>query len=235
MKQFQGKFLAAILKNEIDSELLNLIEPVGTLSAEESIKVYQGDYIARMMEALGQNYEATWVLLGDEDFFALGKKYINTHPSIFKNLSTYGHHFDMFLEQEKVDLEVIQMAAFEKSFWKYFHQAPSKKIDIQDVEEVEFACDFYISHSEIGLYDLWLRRESPPDSLNDFLQEEYLCVFKKESKVEVQKISRIQYQLLRILKDTRSLNHAISKAEELELTPNENDWVVVLEICLWAN
>lgn len=235
MKHFQNIFLSAVLNHEFDSELLKLIEPAGTLSVEESIKVYQGDYSSRMMEALGQNYEATWVLLGDENFFSLGKKYIDSHPSTFKNLSSYGHHFDIFLEEEKVEVEVIQMAAFEKAFWKYFHRAPSQKSVVQNIEKVEFNCDFFISHSEIGLYDLWLLRETPPDSLNDFLLEEYLCVFKKESRVEVQKISRIQYQLLDILRKTHTLNETISTAEELDLTPCQNDWAIVLEICLWAN
>lgn len=233
MKSFQNKFLAAVLRDEFESSLLEMIEPVGTLSAEESVRVYQSDYVARMMEALGQNYEATWVLLGDEDFFSFGKKYIDSHPSSFQNLTSYGHEFDAFLASNNAETEVIQMASFEKAFWKFFHQRPTVKRLFENIEEVKLEYNYYLSSSEIKLYDLWMTRESPPDSLEAFLEQEYLCMFKKESKVEVLKVSELQHEILSMLKEQRSLSNVITQTEELGINTTEDDWAKILEICLW--
>ncbi len=235
MKNFQSSFLSAILHNKFDQGFLAQIEPVGRLTAEESVRVYQNDYYARMMEALGQNYEATWVLLGDESFLKIGTKYIQQHNSSLRNLSSYGDLFDDFLNEEGMEVEVVQMARFEKAFWDFFHRKPSLMLNVTNIEEAVFKCDYFLSHSEIRLFELWKQRENPPESLDEYLDNEYLCIFKKGSKVEVLKVSEIQYQILLQMKVIGSLSGVIAEIERQALQPEENDWKVALEICLWTN
>src|SRR4051812_17487252 len=95
---YQKIFLDAILGSEVDDNLLANIKPAGSLSNLEALNVYRGDYTARMLEALGKNYEATWVLLGDEEFMDAATRYIKLNPSTYTNLTTYGESFPNFLE-----------------------------------------------------------------------------------------------------------------------------------------
>ena len=228
--KFQKDFLQAILTNDLPSELLDQIKPVGRLKPEDVITVYKNDYVARLQEALGKNYEATWLLMGDDDFLTNGQEYIRTHPSDLRNLTTYGDAFPEALTQQE---EFIQdMARFENHFWKLFHskgrtpnpidqeQIPSRNFDLEDL---------YLSHSSIHLHELWLLRESPPEGLEleTFEGEEYLALYRSEFRVEVTPINETQFLVLKLLKETRNLNSAF---EQMAIPTSQTDWPVIFSI-----
>jgi hypothetical protein len=87
---------------ELDpEEIASVILPSKTLSAVERIGVYQGMYLARMTEALGNDFPAVAHFLGDEAFSDLVARYVAAHPSRSYTLNRLGDHFPAFVRASR--------------------------------------------------------------------------------------------------------------------------------------
>ena len=118
--------MAAIDGNaaELAHQLRDEIIPIGNLSVEATLDIYQRDYHARLSEVLGSTFETLWMILGDEDFQRLCLDYIASHPSTFRNLINYGHQMPEFLHRHRFSLEFPFLAAVAKlelAFQRVFH------------------------------------------------------------------------------------------------------------------
>ncbi len=207
-----------------------LISPAGSLTSEESIKVYQQDYSARLFEAISKNYEATWVVLGDEDFIKLANRYTELYPSKSYSLNFYGDSFPEFLEKaEDIPLLCIQMAYFERAFWKFFHSDINikKTLEINELASTEFILeDIELFESDADLKLIWDNKET---GLNEELQELlfgefFYTLFKANNKVEIDLITKNQYHFLKQLKERRFI-------EKIDITDlSLEDWSVLFKI-----
>ena len=236
MDKFQQDFLRAILHGETSESLTSQIRPVGTLTPEGVMNVYRGDYDARMMEALGKSFETTWLLLGDEDFFDAGKTYIKNNPSHVKNLSAYGDFFPEFLATLDLDEDIVRMAYYERAFWRLFHTPPKNAgvITPENLQTLEFHFEeaLYLSHSNLKLGHLWSVRENPPAdmSLDDYMENEYLALYRTTNKVQVQKISAIQFEVLTLLTVHKKIPLVFEALEHHQSPPTSEEWATIFDI-----
>jgi hypothetical protein len=238
LDNFQKSFLHSVLHPEdsLPAEFLALIRPVGSLSAEDVITVYRNDYDARLFEALGKNYEATWILMGDEDFMQIGAEYVRHHPSSFTNLTIYGDKFCEFLVSKNVEEMILEMAYFEKNFWDIFHLSPKepKALTPDDfqIKEFDLTHGFYLSKSCLKLHSLWLLREGGSDNLvlDDFLEDECLALFKGENGVMVKKITLVQFQILNLIRETKNLTEVFSQLDALKIETTQEEWSQIFSI-----
>lgn len=235
-KQYQEKFLDAVLLEDVSQEFLDSIIPVGKLNPQDVINVYRGDYRARMLEAIGKNFEGSWLLLGDEEFQYLANQFIDLHPSQLTSLNSYGAEFPEFLEALNVEADVVMMAKFELAFWRLFHAAahPAVVINPDELDKIVFQLDhsLYLSKSDIKIYELWLQRENPsPElSLDDFEGPQFLIMFKADEKVVVKEATEIQFYILCSLKELRTIPALFSHLEQEKLSPSPEDWAYVFGI-----
>lgn len=239
---YQKKFLDSILNPEaveVEEEVLGLIKPAGNLSQRDALNVYRGDYLARMQEALGKNYEATWVLMGDEDFMNVSSQYIYSYPSTYTNLTAYGELFPNFLERDQ-DTDIVVMANFEKIFWSLFNQKgnPAKVISPEELPIIMFDLQdsIYLFESSYQLYQLWQKREEANSdmSLDDFEGKQYLAVFKQDEKVAVREISQVQYYMLKCFSESCGWKKSLENIQSKKLTISEIDWSKVFTILSYA-
>jgi hypothetical protein len=236
MDKFQQSFLRAILHDETSAELSDQIRPVGSLTPEGVMDVYRGDYAARMMEALGKSFETTWLLMGDEDFFKAGKAYIKNNPSHVKNLSAYGNSFPEFLSTLELDEDIVRMAQYERAFWRLFHTPPKNAgvISPENLENLEFHLGdtLYLSHSNLKLNHLWAVRENPPAdmSLDDYMEEEYLALYRTNEKVQVKKLSAIQFEVFTLLTIHKKIPAVFEALEHHESPPSAEEWAAIFDI-----
>lgn len=206
LKKIQELFVDSVRSQTHSVELVGMIDPGGSLTRKEALGVYALDYKARMQEALGKNYEATWLVLGDDEFLAYAEEYISTYPSDLTNLTTYGDFFPDLLSLKEVVLEVVQMAIFERDFWKCFH-APSSTLLAITAEMLEFShfnlSVIHIFESEMRLDRIWQNRELGSEALGEVEIYElcHLVLFKAGDKVDVKKLSQDAYELLGKLKE----------------------------------
>ncbi len=222
LKNIQQSFVAAVTSGNESQDLLALIEPGGSLSCMEAVEVYVQDYKARMQEALGTNFEATWLVMGDDEFLEYAQEYIYANPSALTNLTNFGEGFIELLKTKDVSDEVIQMALFETEFWKCFHAPDASVIDLvkDDIENAAFdLSSIQLFEADIRLDVVWENREGGSDGLDDIdlYERSYFALYKAGSKVEVNKLSALVFGLLKELKEVGR----ISSLTPREYSPQE--------------
>nr|BDT27444.1 DNA-binding domain-containing protein [Bacteriovorax sp. HI3] len=198
----------------------------------EALEVYRQDYEARMLEALGSNYEATWLLLGDEGFFSLGKKYIFSHPSSFRSLIDYGHSFPEFLLSENAGGAVVAMAEFERAFWKLFHDEQNSSITLtqEDVLSTHFGLrKISLIQAPFKINEVWNHRQDAAEVLEDvdLEVETFLALFKADEKVLFLVLSEKGFRFLEELKQKEIIS-------ECQMVPEQDDWADIFSILKWS-
>lgn len=229
LKEMQQLFVKSVTSGSLSSVLRESISPGGSLTNESALNVYSMDYKARMQEALGKNYEATWLVMGDEDFVDLCQKYIVEHPSHLSNLTTYGDSFPEFIKKSGSELEIIQMSLFERQFWTCFHaeDKPPKTITEELLTTGTFSLDaISLFDSALRLDLIWAKREEGSEAFEGIepYTQCFLAVYKAFEKVEVKKLLPESYLILSELKEVTKIS---------ELTPKEYSpeiWAEVLSV-----
>ncbi len=235
LKQLQTIFCGVVTKKNEDDEnnkqrLLEIIIAGGTLSPEGALLVYAQDYSARMREALGTNYEATWLMLGDEEFFLYADQYIKSYPSDLANLTYYGEYFPEMLAEQGLDLaSASKMAVLERAFWKFFHAADQAvlAVDEEMIKEGEFnLSQFVFIESEMRLDLVWTNRELGATAIADLelYEDSYFLIYKAENRVIVQKLNPQIFNFLIELREHKK----IVNIRNVEVTSVQ--WPEILDI-----
>ncbi len=199
------------------------IIPAGKLTINEALQVYKDGYFARLTEALGQTFEATWRVMGDEDFFQACKKYIQRNPSKFYDLSDYGANLPKFLSKKSKLLG--DLAQFEWIFKNIFHKNPPKLKNNKPVNlfaslkrapdiKLTFidACEIF--ESKFRVYDLWKLRDQEEADVDwqKIKTPQWLIVYKRETQIYILEISKKTHQILTYLKANKSLTQSVTKS-----------------------
>ena len=90
----QRSLLAAIVGTECPSQLVADLPGGG----ERGLAVYRHAYLARLREALADNYSALALALGDARFEGLADRYARAHPPTDPHLRPYGSALVTFME-----------------------------------------------------------------------------------------------------------------------------------------
>jgi hypothetical protein len=230
LQQYQQQFNKAMYQGDqslLSPSLIEAITPGGLLSPRASLRVYSHGHFVRLTEALGETYEAVWWVSGDEDFFALVKKFILSHPSQFYNLSAYGQEFPIFLEQECPfpDLAFLpDLARFEWLFKQIFHapqHEPASAKSIQAIGQnghvrLDFGESVSLFSSAWAIYDIWKLRgtshEGQPDVAWD--REQRVLLYKKDSQIFVNELTAVEFQLCTDLLSGATVEDTMSRAAE---------------------
>ncbi len=108
--QFQSYLLGN--KNEIERHVV----ATDKASAMQRLAVYGDAYRLRLLEVLGEDFPGLRGLLGVESFAALGRAYIDAHPSAHPSIRWFGRHLVHFLRERAPYSNrpaLAEMAAFE--------------------------------------------------------------------------------------------------------------------------
>ncbi|MGH7749151.1 MAG: DNA-binding domain-containing protein, partial [Candidatus Dormibacteria bacterium] len=129
LARIQGEFQDYLLRGS------RAIEQHVTGSARVPVAVrlgvYGGGYGSRLIDALAANYPALALLLGEEDFQALGVEYVRTHDSPFFSIRNYGDELPEFLTRHPHYEEVPLLAELARWEW-----AVSCVFDAADAEPI---------------------------------------------------------------------------------------------------
>ena len=200
LEEFQRNFAASIkIGGESSPFCLQTMQSVGSHPGpEKALRIYRDAYEARHRETLGENFPATWKVLGDETFFRLATTYIAANPSQSYNLNDYGALFPQFLQETEAALHwpfLVDLARFEYFFQEVFH-LPWLDEEILDLnafvsEGRDAALSFQPACRVLPLawdiYPLWQQRhdsasDAPdPEARQDFA---YL-LYKREGRLSV--------------------------------------------------
>lgn len=221
LNKLQETYLSAI-KGERSKDFMDSILPIGKLDKQDCINIYARGYTARLTEALGETFEATWWVLGDDDFLALCKDFISITPSFYFDLSEYGSDFPDFLKRQPQIQEIpflYDLASFEWAFKNIFH-SPNFVFDNQKLlASISTGVDFSLSlsksallfESEFPVYEIWKERAKPVDSLShlDFSTPEKLLLYKRNSQVFIRALTVDEFLVLKTISDEHSLEKSL--------------------------
>lgn len=227
LKAFQELFLSSVDKAAINSDLRDSIIPIGKLSQQKVIEIYKSDYLARLTEALGETYETVWFVVGDEEFFELCKTYIKNNPSPFRDLGQYGDGFPEFIKSNKLSQDfpfLIELANFERAFWKLFHKAslPFDKavwnlVNENNLNQLLFSPsgEVVFFKSDWKIFSLFKARneDSSIYCSDDWNSPEQFVLYKKADHVKSLMLTNVQFHFLKELLAHKTISQALELVE----------------------
>ena len=226
LSEFQKQFVQAMVSSQKESALPDGIRPGGRLAnASAVLDVHREGYKARLLEALGETFEATWWALGDDDFLSLGSRYIDAYPSASKNLSDYGEGFPKFLSSEEEELPfIVELAQFEWVFKGVFHELQHRPLKAENFAQIEahpsvkfrFGSSCRLLQFSYKVYDLWTLREKESVSEEELEIEgvQRIILYKRNSKIYIERLDAVQFEILADLFAEVPLDVALEKVSE---------------------
>jgi hypothetical protein len=141
-----SQFAHAIVHGQMPSPQIG--QAYASYSAETAIGVYRNNYRGNLHDALAGAYPVVKLLVGDEFFRFLAKRYIEQYPSCSANLHHFGSELAGFI------------AAFE----------PAKELAyLPDVAALEWACHVAYFADDGDVLDLNELAQVPPDRYPDLV------------------------------------------------------------------
>ncbi len=82
-----------------DGSITDAIVDAPPLPTAARLGIYRNAYRIRLIEALDDTYPILHAVLGDEDFSALGERFVEAHPSVHRSIRWYGGELADFLRR----------------------------------------------------------------------------------------------------------------------------------------
>jgi hypothetical protein len=101
---------------------------------EIRLGIYAGAYGSRLIDALASNYPALAELLGEDDFRALGARYVSSHDSPYFSIRHYGEALAEFLARDAdyADVPLLtELARWEWALTEVFDAADAEALGPQ--------------------------------------------------------------------------------------------------------
>jgi Putative DNA-binding domain len=122
-----------------DDGVAAAIESTPRLGAHDRLSIYASGYLARLLEALRNDYPVVLGVLGADVFASLGAAYIAARPSTSFTLRDFGGGLTAFIAQHSGLAErefVAELAAFERAFVEAFDAVDAAPLDVAELAVV---------------------------------------------------------------------------------------------------
>jgi len=137
LAEFQSKLQRAIVSG--DEQFLSRIAPAPRAERGTLLGVYQNAYVSRLVDALADEYEKLFALLGDEQFDAMARAYVALHPSHSPNLRWLGQYLPNFLSEQPPYREapvLADLAKLERALNDAFDGKDAPRLKVQDLAQI---------------------------------------------------------------------------------------------------
>jgi hypothetical protein len=134
LKKLEQDFQGCVLRNDLD--MTGQIVGDVRADAAERVRVYVEAYRLRLLEILQDSYTGLHGLLGDEQFDAMGRAYIDAYPSTHPSVRWFGRHLESFLRDTAPYAEqghLAEMAAFEWAQSLVFDALDQAAVSMQEL------------------------------------------------------------------------------------------------------
>ena len=135
------------------------IDGEGRLGASARLEIYAGMYLARLLEALEQDFPRTRLLLGDELFGELARAYLEAHPSEDPSLRHVGDRLPGYLARSSWRRRapyLADLARFERALVDAFDAADAEPLHaaaLASVPPASWAKLKFAPHPSLRLLD----------------------------------------------------------------------------------
>lgn len=128
------------LMDKDPSRIQALILDNTQMSAARRLEIYYDAYRLRLLEVLTGDFPKLQMLMGEEDFEHLGRRYIAAYPSVYFSVRDFGQDLPAFLqanEAYKPHPYFAEMAAFEWALGNTLDAANAEILSIEALKTLE--------------------------------------------------------------------------------------------------
>jgi hypothetical protein len=136
LHEWQSVLQACIVEPGQDRAALRSWLPPGAKDADTRLDVYASAYVLRLGEALRCNYPALHQALGDADFDAMARRFVERCPSTQASIRWFGAGLDEFLRGQEPWSRVPvlgELAAFEWAIRHTIDAADADRLSVADL------------------------------------------------------------------------------------------------------
>ncbi len=216
-------------------ELPSVIAPSAALDSSSRLEIYIDAYFERLLECLGQEFQATRGALGDATFNALAFGYLQQQPSHSYTLNTLGLAFPAYLDATRLHEGampdgapptwgdfIVELATFERALHDVFDGSGSENCEVLDAGQLQT-----ISHDDWGkllllpapclrlihfqhpVHSYWQTWKDSAATSVPVPGRTYLAINRRNYRVERHELTPLQFVLLEQLLSGRTLGDAI--------------------------
>lgn len=108
------------------------------LSAEERVDIYANMYFYRLLEVLKEDFPATLLVLGDDDFHNLVTGYLLEYPPTEPSVYFCGRHLSDYLRAHPQTAApfAADLASLERAMVEVFHAADANPLDAESMRMI---------------------------------------------------------------------------------------------------
>lgn len=120
-----------------NDDLTDLLAETANFPRSQRLGIYTDAYLLRLDEALRSNYPKLHLLLGDEDFLTLTRRYLVAHPSQCPSIRPFGDQLAGFLAQapDYAGLPILsELARFEWALGCAFDAADAPTAGLAELD-----------------------------------------------------------------------------------------------------
>jgi hypothetical protein len=196
--------------------------PSKTLSINERLAIYRQMYVWRLVEVLEMDFTTVAQFVGDEQFEALVKAYLQVHPSQSYNLNLLSYAFPEFLKTVtglKKREFLSDLARLELAISKAIEAEEVRSLTQDDIKVVPSEAWYDVRLKFIPAFELLALRYPVNAYLQAVIDEEplpdtrrtdtWVAVYRKDYEVWRLPLPNQAYQLLRRLQMGKSLGEAV--------------------------
>ncbi|MBI5851209.1 MAG: putative DNA-binding domain-containing protein [Planctomycetes bacterium] len=202
-----------------------VIRPNPRLSPAAMLDVYNGGYLARLLEVMEGDYGASRAVLGEDGFRALVARFLRRHPSRHPNLNRFGRPFPAFVRGQRALRHrafLAELAALELALCTAFDAeefTPLAPDATAGVPEDRWSRLRFVPNPSLQL----LAFRFPVDEVYQAHKEgkritvpkprpTWLAVFRRDDRVWRQRLTRPAHRVLASLAGGRPLGEALAGA-----------------------
>ena len=188
------------------------IAPGGRIEIGQRLNIYHHAYRARLVEVLQDVFERTWAYLGDDEFAAVARGYIDARPPGETTLQNFGQSLPGWLRQRFPDApEVAEVAMIDAMMRVAFEGANAAPLALTDFAVLtaedwsQIGFDFHptlrlapITHNAASVWEALERNETPPVA-SKLQSPTWLLVWRKDLRPHFITIGEIEATALQQL------------------------------------
>lgn len=202
----------------------SVILPNDRMSPTDRLQVYNGAYLARLIEVMGIDFGGLRELLGDATFRKVVTRYLHACPSRHPNLNQLGLRFPDWLARQRPvpgGAFAVELARLELAITRAFDApafTPLTTADLQTLAPEQWATTRLTVNPSVQLlafrhpiqawFQAWKDDRPRPARRR---HASFLCVYRKDWRVWRQPLGRDAFSLLQALGAGQSLGRALAR------------------------
>jgi hypothetical protein len=215
LREIQRSIQSAVRSQLEVQKISDILLEKPPISIFQRLKIYQDGYEARLEESLNDDFERVQAKLNSPDQFEkVIQDFIHQCPSTVRNIAEYSEDFPAFLKNQYPDL-------FESALCDWFSLVAAKIPDVPlsailRAEEIQEGVPFQL---RVYLSTLPFRSD-----------DKYYITVKSNKDVGIQEVSLEEYELVRFLSKSQSIDDFVEKAQSLKIedatiAKKINEWI----------